>query len=576
MESRLRCCRHAHGVLVQRALDGERHVAVYQCKQGVVHANTDVGAGMELGTALAHDDGTSRDQLTAESLHAEHLGLGIAPVSRRAAAFFLCHDLCPLSLDRADLQFGELLAVPLTFLIVLATTHLENAHFVVLAVRNYCDRNGRAGHQGCANLQFSAVTDCQNFVEHNFLAYVRSNLFYFNFFAGSNAILLTAGFYDRVHVDLFNLAPRTDFRRAHEYTTSAKNCQILFYSARNGIRASYNPPITNRFTVLQVHTPGTATGLSIVEADMRQVDQVITQRLDSGVPLVGSVCQYIIAAGGKRLRPALLLLCCGALGFKGPQRFNMAAVVEFIHTATLLHDDVVDDSALRRGRATANAKFGNPASVLVGDFLYSRAFQMMVDAQSMRIMQVLADATNVIAEGEVMQLMNMHNAALDEAGYLQVIRSKTAKLFEASARVGAILAGASEEQEAACAEYGQALGTAFQVIDDVLDYTGDATIMGKNLGDDLREGKTTLPLIAAMQRGSEQERADIQKAIETGDVTMLERVITIVRATGALDITRAAAQQEAQRAMAAARRLPAGEHTDCLLQLGSQLLERDH
>lgn len=309
---------------------------------------------------------------------------------------------------------------------------------------------------------------------------------------------------------------------------------------------------------------------------MRQVDQVIAQRLTSGVPLVGSVSHYIINAGGKRLRPALLLLCCGALGFEGNQRFNMAAVVEFIHTATLLHDDVVDDSALRRGNPTANAQFGNPASVLVGDFLYSRAFQMMVDTQNLRIMQILADATNIIAEGEVMQLMNMHNAELDEAGYLQVIRSKTAKLFEASARVGAVLAGAAADQEEACAEYGQAMGTAFQVIDDVLDYTGDALLMGKNLGDDLREGKTTLPLIAAMQRGSTNERATIRQAIETGDLTLLEQVISIVTTTGALDITRAAAQREAQRAVTAAQRLPAGRHTDCLIELASQLLERTH
>jgi octaprenyl-diphosphate synthase len=327
---------------------------------------------------------------------------------------------------------------------------------------------------------------------------------------------------------------------------------------------------------LQAPTTGASNGLSIVEQDMLQVDQVIARRLDSGVPLVGSVSQYIISAGGKRLRPALLLLCCGALGFKGDQRFNMAAVVEFIHTATLLHDDVVDDSALRRGNPTANAKFGNPASVLVGDFLYSRAFQMMVDTQSMRIMAVLADATNIIAEGEVMQLMNMHNAALDEAGYLQVIRSKTAKLFEASARVGAILSGANPDQEEACAEYGQALGTAFQVIDDVLDYTGDAAIMGKNLGDDLREGKATLPLIAAMQRGTDTERTTIQQAIETGDVTMLDTVIAIVKQTGALDIARSAAQQEAKRAIAAAQCLPEGPHRDCLVQLASQLLDRNH
>jgi octaprenyl-diphosphate synthase len=309
---------------------------------------------------------------------------------------------------------------------------------------------------------------------------------------------------------------------------------------------------------------------------MREVDGVIAQRLDSGVPLVGSVSQYIISAGGKRLRPALLLLCCGALGFKGPQRFNMAAVVEFIHTATLLHDDVVDESELRRGAPTANARFGNPASVLVGDFLYSRAFQMMVDAESMRIMQVLADATNIISEGEVMQLMNMHNAALDEAGYLQVIRSKTAKLFEASAQVGAILSSASPAQEAACAEYGQAMGTAFQVIDDVLDYAGDAAVMGKNLGDDLREGKTTLPLIAAMQRGTDAERATIQTAIETGDISMLEAVVAIVHKTGALDVAKASARAEAERAIEAAKKLPENEYSACLVHLASQLLERNH
>ncbi|MDD5031052.1 MAG: polyprenyl synthetase family protein [Rhodoferax sp.] len=307
---------------------------------------------------------------------------------------------------------------------------------------------------------------------------------------------------------------------------------------------------------------------------MLEVDAVIAQRLDSGVPLVGQVSRYIISAGGKRLRPALLLLMCGALGFKGVQRFNLAAVVEFIHTATLLHDDVVDDSVLRRGNATANEAFGNPASVLVGDFLYSRAFQMMVDAQSMPIMSVLADATNVIAEGEVMQLMNMHNPALDEAGYVQVIRSKTAKLFEASARVAAILAGASDEVQVACASYGQALGTAFQIVDDVLDYTGDVAVMGKNLGDDLREGKTTLPLIAAMQRGSDEHRALIRTAIEKGDVGTIDRVVAIVKSTGALDVARQAASAEASRAIAAAGLLPDNDYRTSLLQLAAQLLER--
>jgi octaprenyl-diphosphate synthase len=314
--------------------------------------------------------------------------------------------------------------------------------------------------------------------------------------------------------------------------------------------------------------------LSLIADDMREVDRVIAQRLDSEVPLVGQVARYIIGAGGKRLRPVLLLLACGALGYRGDQRYKLAAVVEFIHTATLLHDDVVDDSALRRGNATANETFGNPASVLVGDFLYSRAFQMMVETQSMRIMAVLADTTNVIAEGEVQQLMNMHNADLDEAGYLQVIRSKTAKLFEASARCGAILAGAATDMEDACAEYGQALGTAFQVIDDVLDYDGDAAVMGKSLGDDLREGKATLPLIAAMQRGTPAERTLVRSAIENGSASQLENVIAIVQRTGALEISREAAAREAERAIAAARRLPASPHAAGLIQLAAQLLQR--
>ncbi len=307
---------------------------------------------------------------------------------------------------------------------------------------------------------------------------------------------------------------------------------------------------------------------------MAKVDEVIARRLRSGVPLVAEVSQYIISAGGKRLRPALLLLVCGALGYQSEQRHNLAAVIEFIHTATLLHDDVVDESTLRRGRATANQHFGNPASVLVGDFLYSRAFQMMVDTGQMRIMQVLADATNVIAEGEVLQLMNMHDASLDEEGYLRVIRSKTAKLFEASARLGAILAGSTPLLEGACADYGQALGTAFQVIDDVLDYDGDTQQMGKNLGDDLREGKATLPLIAAMQRGTPDERATIRNAIETGNEADLSHIIQIVRHTGALEITRAAAAAEAQRAIDAIGLLPQNRHTEALLQLAAQLLER--
>ena len=274
---------------------------------------------------------------------------------------------------------------------------------------------------------------------------------------------------------------------------------------------------------------------------MLRVDGVIRDRLSSRVALIDQISHYIINAGGKRIRPRLVLLFSEALGFDGPERYELAAIVEFIHTATLLHDDVVDESALRRGRATANAMFGNAASVLVGDFLYSRAFQMMVGVNRMRVLQVLADATNVIAEGEVLQLMNMHDPDLAVADYLQVIRYKTAKLFEASARLGAVLAGADAALEESCADFGRSLGTAFQLVDDLLDYEGNSSELGKNVGDDLREGKPTLPLLLAMESAPEPDRALIRHAIEHGELQKLPDILAIVRSTGALDATRAAA-----------------------------------
>ena len=317
-----------------------------------------------------------------------------------------------------------------------------------------------------------------------------------------------------------------------------------------------------------------ASALALAESDMREVDATIARRLASGVPLVGQVASYIIGSGGKRLRPVLLLLMCGALECQHPQRHALAAVIEFIHTATLLHDDVVDESTLRRGRSTANEVFGNPASVLVGDFLYSRAFQMMVETGEMRVMEVLADATNVIAEGEVQQLMNMHDAGLGEEGYLSVIRSKTAKLFEASSRLAAILARSTPEVEEACAEYGRSIGTAFQIIDDVLDYDGDSAEMGKNLGDDLREGKATLPLILAMQRAGAEDAALVRRAIEEGGAEDLPRIVRIVRASGALDGAHQAAAAQAERARSALAALPANEYSRSLLELAAQLLQR--
>lgn len=318
----------------------------------------------------------------------------------------------------------------------------------------------------------------------------------------------------------------------------------------------------------------TSNPLALIASDMQAVDSVIAQCLDTSVPLIGQISHYIIAAGGKRLRPALLLMVSNALGVTSTTKHTLAAVVELIHTATLLHDDVVDESTLRRGRPTANECFGNAASVLVGDFLHTRSFQMMVAAGNMRILQVLSDATNIIAEGEVQQLINTHDATLDEAAYLHVIRSKTAKLFEASAQIAAILAQACTQQEAACATYGQALGTAFQIIDDVLDYDGDSIEMGKNLGDDLREGKCTLPLIIAMQQASAADAQLIRTAIEQGSTQQLSAILSIVKSTGALDTTRRVAHDEAMRAITALQYLPDTVHTQAMRQLASQLLLR--
>ena len=309
--------------------------------------------------------------------------------------------------------------------------------------------------------------------------------------------------------------------------------------------------------------------LAPVADDMRRVDELIGRRLDSDVALVRQVAQYIVASGGKRLRPVLLLLACGAAGYRGDSRFLLAAVVEFIHTATLLHDDVVDESQLRRGRRTANAAFGNAAAVLVGDFLYSRAFQIMVEADDMRVMRVLADATNTIAGGEVMQLMGSHDPQVDEARYLEVIRRKTAKLFEAAARLGGVLARSAPQLEDGLAAYGAHVGTAFQLIDDVLDYSGDAATIGKSLGDDLAEGKPTLPLIHVLRTGSAAHAALVRRAIVEGGRDEFAAVLEAIRACGSLDYAREAAQREAQAAAMALQSLPPSAYKDSLLELAS-------
>lgn len=315
---------------------------------------------------------------------------------------------------------------------------------------------------------------------------------------------------------------------------------------------------------------------ALIADDMKRVDAVIRQRLHSDVVLVRQVAEYIIAAGGKRMRPALVLLSAGAMGYQGVHHHELAAVVEFIHTATLLHDDVVDESDLRRGRDTANALFGNAASVLVGDFLYSRAFQMMVGVGSMRVMEVLADATNIIAEGEVLQLMNCNNADVEVESYLQVIRYKTAKLFEAAARLGAILGSATPEMEDGLARYGMHLGTAFQLIDDVLDYSGVEGETGKHVGDDLAEGKPTLPLIHVMTHGSDEQAALVRRAIEHGGLEELPAILAAIQSTGALDATRQRAEAEVASAKQAIACLAPSQYRDSLIELANFAVTRRH
>jgi octaprenyl-diphosphate synthase len=313
---------------------------------------------------------------------------------------------------------------------------------------------------------------------------------------------------------------------------------------------------------------------SLIHQDMQAVNEFIETRLRSDVALVNQLGQYIINSGGKRLRPMLLLLSARAFAYQGTLHINLAAVIEFIHTATLLHDDVVDASQLRRGQETANRVWGNEASVLVGDFLYSRAFQMMVEVNNMRVMEILSDATNVIAEGEVMQLLNCHEPGTSEADYLQVIRSKTAKLFEAAAQLGAVISEQSGEYEQALARYGVHLGTAFQLIDDVLDYSATTEQLGKNIGDDLSEGKPTLPLIYALRHGTSVQQEMLTEAISKGGKEFISDVIAALESTRAIEYTAIAARKEADMAIAALSGLPTSRYVDALCALAKFSVNR--
>lgn len=321
-------------------------------------------------------------------------------------------------------------------------------------------------------------------------------------------------------------------------------------------------------------SPTFADVVELARDDMEAVDRLISTSLESDVALVSQVSQYILTSGGKRLRPLLVLIAARALGYEGEQHIRCAAIIEFIHTATLLHDDVVDSSARRRGRDTANTVFGNQASVLVGDFLYSRAFQMMVDVDSMRVMQVLSDATNTIAGGEVMQLMSVHDPDTTEESYRQVIYRKTARLFEAGAQIAAVLAGRDPGDEAAMITYGQNLGAAFQLVDDALDYNASADELGKNLGDDLAEGKATLPLIHAMQQAGPEDKELIRIAIVDGGLDQLEKITAIIESTGALEYTARRAQEAADTAIAALSDIPDSNHKQALVAVAEFSVQR--
>lgn len=314
--------------------------------------------------------------------------------------------------------------------------------------------------------------------------------------------------------------------------------------------------------------------ISPIAEDMKALDSVIRARLNSEVVLIRTIGEYIIGAGGKRMRPAMVLMMANALGYQGDKHHILAAVVEFIHTSTLLHDDVVDESDMRRGRETANEVFGNAASVLVGDYLYSRSFEMMVEVDTMRIMQILSQATTVIAEGEVLQLLNVHDPDVSVERYMQVVRYKTAKLFEAATQIAAVIAEVPQDVEEAAAAYGRHVGTAFQLIDDVLDYSGSAENLGKSVGDDLREGKPTLPLIRVMQVGTPEEQALIRQAIETGEADF-EAVAAAIKNTDALEYTREIAVQEAQIALEALEQLPGSIYKTSLRNFCTFAIERD-
>ncbi len=460
--------------------------------------------------------------------------------------------------------------MPLGLAVVLTTTHLENAHLVAAAVGYDGRLHSRTCQHGRTHLDVVTIGNHQYVAKCDFGADIGFQLFYFEFVARGYAILLATGFNDRIHHGLQHCFGKRGI--------VIKSRTKVKFDCTNAIYPASEPDFTYSAKIAPFPILCPAVSFESLQTfladDMREVDRVIRASLHSEVVLVRQVSEYIINSGGKRLRPVLVLLSAGAHGYRGQAHFELAAVVEFIHTATLLHDDVVDESELRRGRQTANALFGNAASVLVGDFLYSRAFQMMVAVNNMQVMRILSDATNIIAEGEVLQLLNCNDADIDEENYLRVIRYKTAKLFEAAARLGSVIGKGTPEQQEAMAQYGMHLGTAFQLIDDVLDYSGNFLETGKNIGDDLAEGKPTLPLLYAMKHGNAEQAAVIRQAIENGGLTEFQLVLKAIHETGALQYTREQAQREIDMAKTALSVLPDSKYKSALVQLSDFAVSR--
>lgn len=578
---------HAYHTVLWPALESEFHLAVGLGEQRVVTAHAHVHARTILGAALAHDDIAGVHLLAAVEFDAETFRLGIAAVTGAAACFLVCHVGMPrysTDVDTGNLNLGVVLPMAGTAPVILAAAHLKDKNFVIApggfdGAGNFATGDERRAQQR----RLLIAANHEHAVEFHRGAGLDLELLAANQIALTHPVLLATGLNHRVHGNskAGESRQRARILRPWRMPVKPSACALTPPEGTPSIGFACLPgrnpaPLMALApdSVTPARIPELGALRALVGEDFRATDSVIREALRSDVALIGQLGEYIIKGGGKRLRPLLVLLAARACGASDQRHIQLAAIIEFIHTATLLHDDVVDASGLRRGRKTANAIWGNEASVLVGDFLYSRAFQMMVTLDDMRVMHILADATNLIAEGEVMQLLNCHDPETTEARYLQVIRRKTATLFQAGAHLAAVIARRPETQAAALDSYGLHLGSAFQLVDDTLDYSASSVEMGKNTGDDLAEGKPTLPLIYAMHQGTPAERQCIRAAIESGERGNIDNILPILQRTGALEYTLSRAHQERERAVAALEMLPESAYKTALVDLADFSVER--